>query len=96
MKTVFEINDKVFFLKEGSIISVNWVDFKFRYVEKGTVVNYDGSKYIVRNDKNPAEKYEIIQPIASEEEAEKLAHEMNEHLLNEVKTAIMVIEKNYL
>lgn len=100
MKIIFERNDKVLFLKEGSCVNINGTDFKFRLVASGTVINDQNGKgyYIVRDDKNPETTYNVLQPFSPEEEesAQKIAKEMNSHFLEIIKIDIKAIEENYL
>ena len=96
MKTIFETGDKAFFLKEGSNVNINGTNFQFRFVASGTVVSYNGSMYTIKDDKNPAVEYRVIDLFASEEKAKKSAKHLNENLLEDIKMNLTVIEANYL
>lgn len=96
MKTIFETGDKAFFLKEGSKVNINGTDFQFRFVASGTVASYNGNIYTVKDDKNPAVDYNVIDLFASEEEAKRSAKHLNENLLEDIRMNLTVIEANYL
>lgn len=96
--TVFEKNDIVYFLKEGTNININGTEFQFCFVSNGIVVSttrIDEDEYVTI--KNGAVEFLTPQHkvFASYKEAEEKAKITNQKNLKEIKEDLKVLEGNY-
>lgn len=96
--TIFERNDVVYFLKEGTNININGTEFQFRFVSNGIVVStnrIDEVEYVTVK----CGAVEFLTPqqkvFASYKEAEEKAKELNNENLKEIKEDLKVLEGNY-
>jgi hypothetical protein len=96
--TVFEKNDVVYFLKEGTNINVNGTEYQFRFVSNGIVVSIgrDNEEEIV-TIKCGAVNFTVPQRMAfaSYKEAEAKAKVINSKNIGEVRDVLRVMEGNY-
>lgn len=97
--TIFEKNDTVYFLKEGTNINVNGTEYQFRFVSNGVVVSTnrnDNNEYYV-TIKCGAVTSQIPQHnvFASYKEAEEKAKAINHKNIGEVRDVLKVMEGNY-
>jgi hypothetical protein len=96
--TIFEKNDVVFFLKEGTNINVNGTEYQFRFISNGIVVstNRDNEEEYV-TVKCGAVNFTVPQRMvfASYKEAEAKAKVINSKNIGEVRDVLRVMEENY-
>ena len=96
--TVFEKNDIVYFLKEGTNINVNGTEYQFRFVSNGVVVStdrIDNDEYVTIKCGAVTSQIPQHYVFASYKEAEEKAKTINKKNIGEVRDVIKVMEGNY-
>lgn len=95
--TVFEKNDKIFFLKEGNNVNINGTKMIFRFVKSGLVTDVNDDFVTIMSEDLEAVKFAVESSyiFASEEEAKNKTKEINWLYYNEIKDLLKVVEKNY-
>lgn len=93
--TIYDKNDRVFFLKDGENVIINGTSFQFRFVREGVAITSDSDTTKVQTEYL---EYEVPTDMvfATEEEAKTKAKELNKRLLDELECTLDVVKRNYL